>query len=438
MEDVKCFFLLALISLLFLPGCALVRGVAQTPTQSVLVSTEARPMASGVIVNTFAFPPGGGVIDGHIEGEGGVLLTERARPFTAAGISANRDLFVAGYWGGQPGFNSLHLYASENGRIWSRAGNFLLAASSQIDDDSRPSLTYWPASNTWFVAFRDASNELIQISEFDIRCLSAGGGRCQQDNRGVTAYTSTLVSQTNTGLAASRPPTLSYVDGNLVLAFVAPLGATVSVSTSPDGAAFSAPVAATSGGSPIICNAGAPYLNNNLGTLFLATAMERSGGISDIQLWRSLAANGTAWTPVRTISSVGNTSLGRISPAIAGPESEMIVAHRTHGQDSTTVLIGGGTLTLSTDTSRSVSLAHGPGPTHTAQMACAHPSLVARGSAGDVAVPLGGSVSVPANGDITLLCGPSFQGNAGCPANTGLITIRRGTGGSFILECWRR
>ncbi|MEK7724719.1 MAG: hypothetical protein AAB336_10250, partial [Acidobacteriota bacterium] len=159
-------------------------------------------------------------------------------------------------------------------------------------------------------------------------------------------------------------PSRSFVEGTLVLAFIPLSSTTLSVATSTNGITFTSPTRALVNGTPITCDAGAPYINNMLG-LFLATAEVKtvtpsSTGI-DIKLFSS--RDGINWTLMRTIDSGTGTSTGTVNPAIAGPESEMLVAYRTDGQRATSVRRSGGIgnpQSFPTDTDGSVSFAWGP------------------------------------------------------------------------------
>ncbi len=337
------------------------------PTQGIMVSTSDSPQSSGGTAQTFAFLPDVPVQQGHIEGLGG-MINEGARPGTAPAISANANIWVVAYWGGAPGFNFLHFFVSENGRLWNRAGKDFTTDSSQLDDNSRPSLTFFQPTQTWFVAFRDSSN-VIQIAQYEIRCVPAQGGGCEEESRvggeSIKRFISSRVGNViNTGLTTHRAPTLSFVDGTLVLAFTPLNSATLSVATSINGTAFTTPTPALVNGSPITCDAGAPYLNNMLG-LFLATAEVKTLTPSSIGIDIKILSSrdGLNWTLIRIIDSGNGTATGTVNPSIAGPESEMIVAYRTDGQRETSVRRSGGIgnpQSFPTDTLGSVGLAWGP------------------------------------------------------------------------------
>lgn len=337
------------------------------PTQGIMVSTSDTQLSSGGTVKTIAFLSDRPVEQGHIEGLGG-MINEGARPGTAPAISANSNFWVVAYWGGEPSFNFLHFFVSETGRLWNRAGRDFTTGSSQLDNNSRPSLTFFPPTQKWFITFRDSTNA-IQIAQFEIRCVSAQGGGCEEETRiegeSIKKFTISRIGDvTNTGLTTQRAPSLSFVEGTLVLAFIPLNSTTLSVATSTNGITFTSPTRALVNGTPITCDAGAPYINNMLG-LFLATAEVKtvtpsSTGI-DIKLFSS--RDGINWTLMRTIDSGTGTSTGTVNPAIAGPESEMLVAYRTDGQRATSVRRSGGIgnpQSFPTDTDGSVSFAWGP------------------------------------------------------------------------------
>jgi hypothetical protein len=351
-------FLITILCVL-MPGCGGTIPVPPTvPTQGIMVSTQDPPTSSGGTVETVAFLPNVPVVQGNVEGEGG-RINEGARPATAPGISANSDIYVVAYWGSAPGFNNLLFFVSETGRLWNRAGSDLIAGASEIDNDSRISLTFFEPTQTWFVAFRDTS-DLIQIAQYRIGCLRAPTGDCRQESRVITAYTVGRIGNVvNTGLTTDRAPTLSFVGNNLVLAFVPPGTNAVSIATSPDGNTFTAPR-----GTGVLCDAGAPYLNNMLG-LYMATAEVRTDirGSSAVHIKILTSTDGLTWRTVRIIDSGANPATGTVNPAIAGPESDMLVAYRTEGQSATSVRRNGGSgqpSVIQTNTNGSFSLTWGP------------------------------------------------------------------------------
>jgi hypothetical protein len=419
------------------------------PTQGLMVSVPDQTPTEGGFIKTVTFLSNIGGEESHIEGLGGRTITEGSKPGTAPGISANKDIYVVTYWGGQPGFNHLHFFVSEKGQIWNRAGEDFTSGSSQIDSESRPSLTFFHPTRTWFVAFRDTSN-IIQVAQFNIECTRDSRGDCEQEGRGSESITKFRISRTgnviNTGLNTLRAPTLSFRDNNLILAFVPAGSDSLSIATSSNGTTFSSPVAATVNGSPILCNAGAPYFHNSVGTLYLATPEIRTGGSTtassnavDIKISSSASPDGVNWTPVRTIDSGTGAAGGMVNPAIAGPESEMLVAFRTNGQSGTTVVRGsGGPSNFATETNEGVGLAWGLGPTQTARLSCGDPNLTVQSRTGDVPIPFGAKVTVHTSGDPAFKCGtPPTQMNVGCPSNTTQVDIKRGNTGDFTVACWR-
>jgi hypothetical protein len=396
------------------------------------------PTIQPVLVRTFRHPPEGAFERGHIEPFGGISRTALARSSTPPGIAANAEMYVAAWWGGFPGFNHLWIAASENGRSWSDGASFFIANPQHIDARSRPSVTYFPPRRSWFVAYRHADTGGIHIVEFDIRCrLLPGGGPCEIDGAGATVFAYTqLTNPLEVGLSR-HAPALSHLGDRLVLAFTAAASSNVVVTTSGDGTAFTPAVAATAGGAPINSASGAPFLHNSLGTLFLAVTDNPPTSTTDIAILSS--TDGVTFVGVRRIPRVGNPLVGGdIDAAVTGPPSELIVAHRTHLQSTTTVWLDGGSTTLPTDTHLGVGLAFGPGPTQTARVACSDPVLVARGSSRDVTIPAGMSGSVDANGDITLVCGALAPLRPGCPGNTRQVLVTRGSTGNAFVECWPR
>jgi hypothetical protein len=111
------------------------------------------------------------------------------------GIGANNDVYVAAWWCGRPGFNTLCIAVSEDGELWDLPGSFTIAASSQIDNKSGLSVTYFPPRDSWFVTFRDAATSKIMLTELNIRCAAQPGGGGGKNRLCATEYL---------GLAASR------------------------------------------------------------------------------------------------------------------------------------------------------------------------------------------------------------------------------------------
>ncbi len=425
-------------------GCSLlpavVAAVELLPTQAVLVSAADLPV-TGVGLQTFGFPLNVRYVQGRIEADGGLLTSELARPRTVPAIAANKEIFVVGYWGGPPGFNHLHIFVSENGRTWSRAGSHLLADADQIDQDSRPSLVFSSATGKWHVAFRDALSRTIQVAKFSVGCLRDSGGGCRQvglvNGRAITQYTSGIDGGvTNTALTTTLPPTLSFLRSNLVLGFVDQTGS-INVATSSNGVDFARAVTVTSGGAAIVSHAGAPYFHENGGTLFLATAVESLNTSIDIHLWAS--EDGTIFRPERTINTGAGVWRGLLNPAIAGSQAEMLVAHRADGQRGTIVVRPDGSLViLASVTMEGVGFAYGPGPSENKRLSCAQPILVVTGSGSDVMIPSGGTATVDTNSDLTLRCGSSPATNAQCPGSTRTAVVERTSSSAFNVECWRR
>ena len=350
----------------------IVTSLANAPTQTVLASVATQePLGDGVPVITFvsAQEAGGTFTMGRVEGDGGLLVTERARPGTSPGIAANMSVYVIAYWGGRPGFNALHLFVSEDGQQWSRAGSHLLASASQIDDEARPSITFFPSTSTWFVAFRDGASGTIKIAQFAVACVSSAG-QCQQDGRGVTRYTSNWVGGTlaDTGLATPKAPALSYVGNTMVVVFAVPAaqGPTpLQLAASTSGVMFTAPVPILSGGSAVT-SIGAPYLNHSAtGDVFLATGVEGPGpGQVNLTIFGpspAPASPAVVFPLLSTTPRVASAFAGgaRFDPAIAGTGSEMTMAFRADAGNGTTVISPSGTLTLQTLTNRGVGLTRG-------------------------------------------------------------------------------
>lgn len=330
------------------------------PRQFVLVSTEARGDPNGVRVSSCVSPMGTGWRCNTIEDEGGLQQGQRARPFTPPGIVANPELYVVTWWGGQPGFNNLHFAVSEDGNAWDIANAFMLVGSAQVDDESRPAVAFHPDTRDWFVVFRDALSEELTLARFSIRCRPAAGSACQTDGRGVTEYTvSPVGTVTGLGVTSPQPPAVSYVEDSLVVAFRDGAGLLRTLLSTDGGTTFTPPPGnvATTNGAPVRSDT-APAMHNSVGTLFLATTDQaRVPGSTDIRGWTS--RDGLAWTPVSSLNA-GSSLLSSYEPAIAGPQSEQVLAYPTPGQTTTTVAVGGGSLTLQTGTHRSVGLAHGP------------------------------------------------------------------------------
>ncbi len=428
------------------------------PSQALVVSTDDGPAQSGVDVQVHSFLPNVGFMrTGRLEGEGG--RTEKARPATAPGISANNEFYVVAYWGAvsnfdpftSPYFNSLTLFVSEKGRIFSRAGSHHIGDPRDIDDQSRPSVIFFHPTQKWFVAYRNATNGAIQLAQFGIHCIRDSRGDCEEASR-VGHWSNELFKRfasaqignvIDTGFVCASAPTLSVLGTSLVLAFVPQGASTLSVATSTNGSIFTAPAAAASGGTAIVCNAGAPYFCQSATTLFLATAVDRPGGGGvDIRIFTSANATGTIWTAGRSVpAGTGIWSGGRVDPSIAGLagfESDMLVAHRTDRQRGTTVHTGAGPASLASHTLSSVGMAFGPGPSYATRLTCAEPNLVARGSSGDVTIVLGYSASIPTNGDLAIRCGAASESYIGAPNDTRRVDIERSSGPDFTVMCWRK
>jgi hypothetical protein len=451
-------------ALIGLSGCDLVQTVASNPPppkQVVLASTQAAGISQGVVVGTYSIPSGVqnfGIDSSVVIPDGGILVTERARPFTPPAIAANDSIFVAYYWGGQPGFNHARVFTSESARfqswtrpVWNPPGSDFLAASSDIDDNARPSLTFFPATGTWFFAYRSANTGTILVYQLLIRDTG------NFDSRGGRIFQVRPITQMDTGVATPRPPALSFIGTSLVLAFIGQ-GGVVNVTTpsnSPAGSdpfnspfmpTFKPAAAATTtvraaqarNSTSVLSDGGAPYLHNILDNIYLATARSAQQGGVDVHVLQS--GDGATWNT--EVFNFHATADAPVDPSIAGPVSQMVVAYRGAAATGTTVNInGGGTVTLDTQTDRSVAGTYGPGPSVAERLTCAEPNLVARTSNGDVPIPIsagGGTVpmEVSNSGNLTLLCGANATIDAGCPANTTLVTIKRGPQPAFALECW--
>ncbi len=438
--------LLLSVALVALTGCSLVprgvSGLADAPTQHVLVSTPSQSASDGVRVSVNIFPPQGGRRATSIEDEGGLLLLQRARPSTTPGIGANNDAYVVAYWCARPGFNTLCIAVSEDGELWDLPASLLIAASSQISNESGPSVTYFPPRNSWFVSFRDAATANIQLLELDIRCIVVSN-RCGTDQRGAVEYTATVVGGPTllTTVAAGSSaapvapttafrPTISHVGGNLIIAYNAagttPMTATVA--TSATGA-----MPFTHRVTGLMSDGGAPYVNKSVADLLVAVGRITPSGSVDLDVFAS--SDGTSFTLARTVPSVGSYLPGLINPAVSGPAAENLVAFRRSGASGTTVDISGNSINLSTGTDRPVSIAHGPGPHATASHSCAEPFMTVSGLPGrQLTLGANDSGSVSTSGDAELQCG-SFQAPAGCPANTNRVRVFRSLPGVSV-ECW--
>lgn len=358
-------------------GCAQLRtSTPRLPVRTVMVSTASGNFA--VDVRTDVFPSGGGHVTGRIEGEGGIANSDLARPSTPPGISANADLYVAANWGGYPGYNALFLWVSEDGQLWSAAGKHLIAGSGQIDKDSRPSVTFFPKTKTWFVAFRDASNSgAINVAEFDVQCMKDARGNCQFDTRNGKRFSSNLRRLMNDiGPRTSRPPTISYLGDSVLIAFVETTqnaGSVIRIIPALNGNVFTGALTANGPSGLLRSRAGAPSFYNSLGTLFLATAEPAANKVA-ISVLR--AVDRLQWVEVRNVPDlidISRISSGSVDPAIAGPESEMTIAYPTVETDQitgqsrigTAVLLSGRStnpMFIATDTPHSVGISHGPGP----------------------------------------------------------------------------
>ncbi len=423
----------------------IITAISELPTQAMLVSIAEPSVPSGHSnISTFAFPSNIPIVQSSINLSMGVNRPHNTRPQSSPGISANKDIYVVAYWGGFPGFNNLDLSVSENGREWNLLGSLLSASqntisSSQVDDNSIPSLTFFPKTQTWFMSFRDAFNTNIEVDQFSILKLE----RTTTTPFGNTNFESRLIRSTSTNHSTDYAPSLGFKSDSLVMGFTPRNSNQVFLSTSADGVSFGASVSAIDNrGTPIICNAGSPYFHNSLGSLYLATAVERAFGRVDIQIWRSDSTSVRIWTPVRTLTSVTGTSTGRVNPAIAGPESEMLVSHPSNSQNGTTVWIGNRSIELSNSTRKAVGLAYGPGPSFTATLSCNQSILRAIGqNVNENILSNETKIISTFNGNISFLCGSSDTINAGCSSNTSRVVVRRGNAPSdsrFFIECWRR
>lgn len=425
-------------------GRRILNTLANAPTQHVLVNTHPNSLTDGYFVRVHIFPPQGGHRSASIGGDGGLSLLQLAKPFATVGIGANNDVYVAAWWCGRPGFNTLCIAVSEDGELWDLPGSFTIAASSQIDNKSGPSVTYFPPRDSWFVTFRDAATSKIMLTELNIHCAAQPGGGCGDNNLGATQYSASIVAGPTlltTVASGSTPapapiapvtnfrPTISHVAGKLIVAYNAygttPMTATVA--TSETGAM---PFVSTRTG--LVSDGGAPYVNNSIGDLLLAVGRITSNGSVDLDVFTS--SDGMTFAPVRTIPSVSSALPGLISPAISGTAAENLVAFHSNGAQSTTVDINGNQIHLSAGTEGSVSIAHGPGPHATAEHSCAEPFLMVSGDPDSVTLSANESGSVSTNGDAELQCG-SFQAPAGCPSNTKRVRVFRTLPG-VIVECW--
>lgn len=84
-------------------GCAFLQALsgggstppALRPQQVLLVASQSAPITTGVRVSVFALPhdfQNYGIDHYTVEGEGGLLSSQYARPFTTPGIAANSDV----------------------------------------------------------------------------------------------------------------------------------------------------------------------------------------------------------------------------------------------------------------------------------------------------------------------------------------------------------
>ncbi|MEZ5833379.1 MAG: hypothetical protein R3D05_19565 [Dongiaceae bacterium] len=334
----------------------------------------------------------------------------------------------------------LQVFVSEIGRAetWTNAGVLPVAASSQINEASRPALTYFPGINIWSYAFRDANNGSIVVGRIGIAPTGA------VDGRGISTYVATDLGVVTTPFTSTAPPALSYVDGSLVLAFLDSSGK-VSVAMSTTGVAFGPSVLATTpitqaqapGTTNIATDAGGPYLSHVVSGIALAAAKIDQQGSVDIHVMES--AGGVAFTSsIADIENVASALPFPVEPSIAGPVSEMVIAHRRPSAMGTIATVNGGDFLLDTMTNRAVGAASGPGPTVATTLSCADPALTARIGTTDTAVPLGGATTVRTHGsDVALLCGSGAPQMAGCASGTNIVIIKRGTqAGRYALSCW--
>ncbi len=330
-----------------LSGCSLFREldneISKSPTRFVVVYN----VHNNINSRYMTFPPGGWH-EGEKLHDTAFNNTDNVRPSTAAAISANEFGYVTANWCGRPGFNNLCLGTSTDGESWQYGqGGPFVSVNREVDQESKPSITYFPPKNSWFVIWRNAWNRRIEIVEY------TNGGtmtrpRWSRNNR-------QFIEIDNRLLRTSRPPTISFLDDKLVIAYLnedrfAPL---MKIVTSEDGVTFTAKTNMTS----IISNKGAPYLHHDaLGNLLLATTMTGSSSSSrDIKIWGSSDAQN--WRVIETLSVAIN---GTIDAAIAGTPSELVVVYR---QPISGVIIAqfGSTLSIIGERANSsASIAHGP------------------------------------------------------------------------------
>src|SRR5262245_56525067 len=159
-----CHALAACLLAAGLQGCSAlstgIGGLADAPTQIVMVRTTAEPGAFRAVY-ALAFPPGGGEISSNLAPNGigpGPPAEQPVAGRIPPGIAANSDAYVVAAWGTYHDVNyRLNVFASENGRSWSSAGCPAAFVGNDLEggnspEASRPAVTYFPPRRTWFVA----------------------------------------------------------------------------------------------------------------------------------------------------------------------------------------------------------------------------------------------------------------------------------------------
>jgi hypothetical protein len=234
------------------------------------------------------------------------------------GIGSDNRTYLLVFFspGGQ--LNSL---TSVNGLAWTGA---LTHGAFAVDANSRPAVAHDFRNNRWVTAFRTTNNHVTILP------LRPAGP-----------------AMVLTQATSAKAPALSWVNDQFVLAFHTPSG--TRVLKAPDGARWPATaVGATVTLNPIV-SAGAPYITNSIGTLYMATATA-----TNIDVFSS--TDGLSWTRERTLARTGAY---QPDPAISGPLTEQVIALPMGGRTQTWLNNGLG-LEVPTGAVAPVSLAFGP------------------------------------------------------------------------------